>query len=404
MVRGGVAGASPSDGSQPLLALARPDSRLKSGPGPNSPRIPSDRPSSGAWKRLRQASVCPEWLGAGPLEHGHCLAGYPAVMALLLAYNTNGLCHHRPADALSLLADLGYQGVALTPDVGPLDPLGDWRAECERLRALAERRGLALSVESGARYLLDPRHKHGPALLDGDPLARRKRLDLLKRHLDMAAALGALGLSIWSGAAPGGLRGDPIDGNEVASAAARPPVAQGASNRALRGEAGSPIRAARSADAPAEIERCLELLTVALRELLAYAAERGVPLWFEPEPGMFIERPAGYRLLCERLGSAGPQLGLTLDVGHCHCTQDLPVARIIDEFAPRLRHVHLADIRGREHVHLPFGQGDLDLPAVVAALQRVGFEGLCAVELSRDSHRGPSAAQDALAALRAAGA
>lgn len=402
-------------------------------------------------------------------------------MALLLAYNTNGLCHHRPADALRVLADLGYGGVAVTPDVGTLDPLGDWQLEAERLGELARSLGLVLSLESGARYLQDPWNKHGPSLLDPDPAQRRRRLELLQRHVDLAVALGARGLSVWAGAAPGGLRGDPprsvveeVAVQSVASAAQSPgrpaaqpaddrqplsallgwprqrPVRAAASPAASAAPAATPAPAASGVSAPAPaaslgssadsslggaasavsaplpatisapsqpghakppsspeaaaLERCWEHLTAGLTELLAYAAERQLPLWFEPEPGMFIERPAGYRVLCERLGSAGKELGLTLDVGHCHCTRDLPVARIINEFAPQLRHIHLADIRGNEHVHLPFGQGDLDLPAVVQALQQLNFTGLCAVELSRDSHRGPLAAREALTALRAAGA
>ena len=35
-------------------------------------------------------------------------------MALRYGYNTNGLAHHRLEDALRLVADLGYDGCALS--------------------------------------------------------------------------------------------------------------------------------------------------------------------------------------------------------------------------------------------------------------------------------------------------
>ena len=41
-----------------------------------------------------------------------------------------------------------------------------------------------------------------------------------------------------------------------------------------------------------------------------------------------------------------------------------------------------------------FGEGELDLTGTLAALAEVGFDGMAAVELSRDSHRGAVAAVD----------
>jgi sugar phosphate isomerase/epimerase len=43
------------------------------------------------------------------------------------------------------------------------------------------------------------------------------------------------------------------------------------------------------------------------------------------------------------------------------------------------------------HEHLPFGQGTIDFPPVIAALDEIGYEGGVHIELSRDSHRAPEA-------------
>ncbi|MCA8978672.1 MAG: sugar phosphate isomerase/epimerase [Planctomycetes bacterium] len=284
----------------------------------------------------------------------------------LVGYNTNGLAHHRLEDAFALLADLGYQAVAITPDVGQLDPYRLRPGEVEGLRRRADDLGLALALETGSRFLIDPRVKHGPSLLAEDADAREPRRDFLRRCVDLAAELGAEVVSTWAGAAPGGEVGD-----------------------------------AREARVPAErIEALWTRLVEELLPICDYAAERGRRLGFEPEPGMFVERPAGFVELRRRLAGRAPALGLTLDVGHLLCTGDLPVGAAIRAAAPELVHVHLADISEGVHQHLPFGCGDLDLRETLNALESVGYGGIAAVELSRDSHRGAQSAAEALAQLR----
>lgn len=278
-----------------------------------------------------------------------------------LGYNTNGLAHHRPVDALRLLAELGYEAVALTPDVGPLDPYAPDPAIVADVRLSAEELGLDLAVETGARFLLDARRKHYPGLLEDEPQGRHRRIDFLRRSIDLAVELGAGLVSLWSGRAPGG---------ETASA---------------RGE-------------PAE--RIWSRLCDGLEVVQRHAAAAGVRLAFEPEPGMFVERPAEYGELVRRLGDGGAELGLCLDVGHLLVTGDLPVGDVLRTWAGHLVHVHLDDIAGGVHEHRMFGTGELDLDETLSALLEVGYTGMAAVELSRDSHRGAQAAEQAMACLR----
>ncbi|TWT87388.1 L-ribulose-5-phosphate 3-epimerase UlaE [Pseudobythopirellula maris] len=274
-----------------------------------------------------------------------------------LSYNTNGLAHHAPLDAMDLLAEIGYRGVAITIDHGVLNPLAHGlKQQTAKLRSEAERLGLKLSIETGARFLLDPRTKHEPTLVSADPGGRERRVDFYRRAIDLAADLGATCVSVWSGV---------VHDN---------------------------------ADREAAIGR----LVPGLVDTLEHAAARGVAVAFEPEPGMLIATLADYAGLKERLGPDGESLRLTIDIGHLHCQGETPIADLIERFADDLVNVHIEDMRAGAHEHLPFGEGEIDFPPVVAALQKIGYDGPLAVELSRHSHDGPRqarAAYDFLAPL-----
>src|SRR3954453_12820461 len=124
---------------------------------------------------------------------------------MLPGYNTNGFAHHRLEDALVILAELGYQSIALTLDHHALDPFDPhFPVQRDDLRRLLRERQLRCVIETGARFLLDPRRKHWPTLLDA-PLARERRLTFLRHAVDIAADLNADAVSFWSGAAPADL-------------------------------------------------------------------------------------------------------------------------------------------------------------------------------------------------------
>ncbi|WP_264049548.1 sugar phosphate isomerase/epimerase family protein [Methylobacterium flocculans] len=257
-------------------------------------------------------------------------------MSLRFAYNTNGTAHHRLDDAIDLIAEAGYQGVALTLDIHHLDPFAEnWLAEAQRVSSRLQRLGLGSVIETGARFLLDPKAKHEPTLVSGDAAGRARRIGFLKRAIDIGAILHSEAVSFWAGVPKPG-----IDGL----------AAQG-------------------------------WLRDGLTEVVAYAAERNVVACLEPEPGMLIETLDDYAALDI------PSLRLALDTGHCLVTGERDPAAAVGEFADRLGTVALEDMARGVHVHLPFGEGDMDVPSVLNALEAIHFDKLICVELSRESHR-----------------
>ncbi len=275
---------------------------------------------------------------------------------LLLGYNTNGFAHHRLEDAIALLAELGYQSVALTLDYHALDPFdADMPAQLARVKALLRRHGLRSVIETGARFLLDPRRKHQPTLLSGRAEERAHRLDFLRRAVEVAAKLGSDAVSFWSG---------------------------------------------RADDSAPEGELWVRL-TEGCCELCKYAGPRGVRLAFEPEPGMFIDTMPRFAKLHHLVRH--DHFGLTLDVGHLHCQGELPIADHVREWGDWLWNVHLEDMRRGIHDHLTFGEGEMNFAEVLGALAEIGYEGGAHVELSRHSHDAVETARKALAFLRAAG-
>ncbi len=119
---------------------------------------------------------------------------------MLFGYNTNGFAHHRLEDALSILAELGYGSVAITLDYHAINPFdADLPRQLQAVHDLLKKLRLRSVIETGARFLLDPRHKHQPTLLSPEPAQRKKRLQFLFHAVDIAHQLGSDAVSFWSG-------------------------------------------------------------------------------------------------------------------------------------------------------------------------------------------------------------
>jgi len=269
-----------------------------------------------------------------------------------LGYNTNGFAHHRLEDALTILADLGYQSVAITLDYHALNPFDANCAEqCATIRKLLDQLGLRCVIETGARFLLDPKRKHQPTLLSEKS---ERRFDFLCRSLDVAQMLGADAVSFWSGT--------PSDS--------------------------------------ANEETYWRRLVDGCKRLCLAAEQRKVRLAFEPEPGMFIDTMAKYAELHQRVNH--PFFGLTLDVGHLHCLREVPIEVHIRRWRDWLWNVHIEDMRAGVHDHLMFGEGEMDFSPILRALREINYAGGVHVELSRHSHDAVRTAERALNFLRSA--
>lgn len=264
-------------------------------------------------------------------------------MNLIFGYNTNGFAHHKLEEALEIIADAGYGGVALTLDTHHCNPFTTEPADVVKLRQLLERLQLRVVIETGARYLLNPQRKHHPTLVSVE--GRQIRLEFLRRAIDLAHELQAECVSFWSGTAEPG----------------------------------------------ATEHQAWDWLVTGCLQLTEHAKRRGVQLAFEPEPGMLVDDMAKFEVLKKHLTSA--RFGLTLDVGHAFCTETAPFRQVFGKFSGLIRNIHIEDIRGRKHEHLMFGEGELDFPAILKVIADNKYTGLVNVELSRDSHRAPEVAR-----------
>lgn len=260
---------------------------------------------------------------------------------MLLGYQTNSLQNHRLGDALVLLAEHGYRAVAITPDTCHLDPERTSEAELDAVARQLRDLGLQPVIETGARFLLDPRQKHEPTLMTRDPGLRQRRLDFYGRVAAMGARLGAQVVSFWVG----------ID---------RQPGADSA-----------------------------DWLLDGVQRTCARIRAEGLTPALEPEPGMAVATFADWQRLVGKLGAAAPRL--TLDLGHLYVEWEGDPVAVVAAAGPHLAQVHLEDMRRGEHEHRLPGTGDVDFHGLLTALQVAGYSGPVCFELSRSSHLGPVA-------------
>jgi sugar phosphate isomerase/epimerase len=258
---------------------------------------------------------------------------------MLPGYNTNGFAHHKIEDALQILAELGYRSIAFTLDYNTVEPFAaNAILKARELGKMAQDLGLNLVIETGARFLLDPKRKHQPTLLSKQASDRKKRADFLLRCAELGNKMGSNILSFWSG---------------------KPD-----------------FEAAEDAYWQLLIEQCIEISK--------QVENSGMKIAFEPEPGMFIDTMEKFQHLHQAISH--PKFGLTLDIGHLECMNEMPLLPHLEKWSSVLWNIHLEDMRQGVHDHLLPGEGSLDFGKVFEGLNKIKYEGGLHWELSRHSH------------------
>lgn len=273
------------------------------------------------------------------------------------SFSTNAFVRYSVFDAVKRISEAGYAGVELLADVPHLYATSVTDKALGELQTLLDSTGLQVAnvnantaVGYYGRDFWEPLFE--PSLANPDSSLRKWRIDYSRRCIDMAAVLGSPCISVTSG----------------------------------RMVPGTPP------------EDALIVLKDSLRELVEYAAVRGVLIGMEYEPGLLVERVEELAQLIKELDSEW--FGANLDLGHS-CVLGEDPERVMTLLGAKVFHVHLEDIRSRKHYHLIPGLGDLDFERVLQVLRDHGYSGYVTVELYTYPHRPKEAAELALRHLQA---
>ena len=281
-------------------------------------------------------------------------------MPLQLAFSSNAYLNVPVEEAIAQIAGFGYRGIELLADVPHAWPAGLLEVQKDAIRRALKKSGLAISNINAfmMNAIADPRQQYWhPGWTDPDPHYRAIRREHTKRALRLAADLGATSISTEPGGEiqPGQTR---VEATNIFYD---------------------------------EIMPCLDV-----------AADCGVTLLIEPEPGLLIERFGQYLEFAERVNH--PALALNFDIGHAYCVGEDP-AEWVPRMQPHTRHYHFEDIAAtRVHHHLVPGEGAIDFEAVFRAIATHTPDMWITVELYPYRDRPDEAASTARSYLLAAAA
>jgi inosose dehydratase len=251
-----------------------------------------------------------------------------------LGYTTWGMPQMKIDDAVTLIADLGYDGIEIAVLPGwttAIDTLDT--AERRRILQLVNNRGLTISAVSG----------HA-SLLEDDPAALAANATRLKAAIDLAVEWAQDGRVPYVNTLSGG----------------------------------------RTADWDSQHA----LFAERLAPLAEYAGSRGVILAMEPHVDGLVDTPARMVTILEMVNS--PHLRVNFDISHFDIL-GMTTEESVSILVPYSVHTHVKDQTGR-YPHYEFlvpGTGTFDYVNYLQVMHKYGYTGFINGEVSMMAQRKP---------------
>lgn len=142
------------------------------------------------------------------------------------------------------------------------------------------------------------------------------------------------------------------------------------------------------ADGQNEIRRKLSLAADAAVRIAKMADAFGLTCLYEDQ-GMYVNGVENFSVFFEDVKSRASNVGVCADLGNILCVGEKP-APFLSRFIEDIKHVHIKDCApvpteadGWYRLkNLPFGEGEVDIPACLNILKEGGYRGAYALELA----------------------
>lgn len=254
-----------------------------------------------------------------------------------LAYSSNAFTRTDLITALKQIASLGYQGVEILCERPHWYPCDVTDKEIEKVKETLSDYNLQVSnlnANTANSYFSSPPPENvfEPSLSHKNPDVRNVREKIVYQAIQLADKVNAPCVSITSGQpTPGCLP-----------------------------------------------ELATSYFVESLKRICDYAHQYNVKIGIEYEPGLIVERASEVCDIINRVGS--DLLGVNLDIGHSYLSHEVP-EEAITSLAGRIWNVHIEDIKGMKHFHLPLGDGDMPFERYINSFKKINYQGFLTVEL-----------------------